>query len=81
MASPLSDKTGAERFDYHAWRAESTTASFERLLGDGPRELEWRDKIKDSSTVNLGDLYLDPGARLPSVLIRIYCAKRRRCKE
>jgi len=22
--------------------------------------LEWRDKIKDSSTVKLGDLYLDP---------------------
>jgi len=30
-----------------------------RLLGDKPRDLEWRDKIKDSSTVKLGYLYLD----------------------
>ena len=52
-----------------------------RLIGDEPRDLEWGDKIKDSSTVKLRYLYLDPCARLPTVLIRIYCTQPRRCKE
>ena len=74
-------KTSAGRSDYHAWGQSPQQLASKRLLGDEPRDFESRDKIKDSSTVKLGNLYLDPCARLPSVLIRIYCAQLRRFKE